>query len=116
MYYIIAVFSLFFLLKESHSKNSVASMLFILLVLFMGIFRDTTIGTDIALDGGYHDIWVNPFRGLDYVEPGFPYIVAFIKSIIPSYYFFYGFFFCTETSLIRESFSYIRLYLSNVIF
>lgn len=96
MYYIVILFSVILLAWQPRKINKdykLIAGLYIFIVICMGVFRDTTIGTDTALDGGYHDIWMNPFGGLDYVEKGFQYIVAAIKWLVPSYYFFYGFFF-----------------------
>lgn len=68
--------------------------IYVFIIFFLGVFRDTTIGTDIWLSGGggYYAIWKAPFNSLESIrlELGYLYLTSILKSIYNSYYFYYG--------------------------
>lgn len=95
MYIIVAVFSILILLKSSRLSlnKSLLSKLYLIIILVLGIFRDTCIGTDINIRGGYYDVWFSPFSSscIEEVEYGFLLLTSLIKKINSSYTFYYGF-------------------------
>lgn len=95
IYIIIFVLFLIGLFIHGRERYHYAIMIGILL-LFLGVFRDNTVGTDISLKLWYHRNWFwatwNPTtwnKGTPF-EPGFNVYMVFLKSIYPSYHFFYG--------------------------
>ena len=95
IYILFFIISLALVLRFSikGSNNSSFLMIFVFLFFMLGIFRDTTVGTDIMLydGGGDYDIWKNPGSySYGYVEKGFILLTIVLKSIYDSYYFYYG--------------------------
>lgn len=96
-YWLVFFFSIFILLRYSRTDYEKSSFckLFVLIIFLLGVFRDTTIGTDIWLSGGgsYYSIWKSPFHSVDAerLEVGFLYLSSILKSLYNSYYFYYGF-------------------------
>lgn len=75
------------------SDNSPLLIVFVFLFFLLGIFRDTTVGTDIMLydGGGYYEIWQSPkSNSFSYVEKGFVWLTIVLKGFCNSYYFYYG--------------------------
>lgn len=95
IYWIVFFISLFVVLclsKVDYDKNTLCK-LYVLLIIALGVFRDTTIGTDIKTPlGGYYMLWKDPFNinDLENVEYGFLCFSYIIKFIWSSYYFYYG--------------------------
>lgn len=95
-YWIVFLLSVVILLKFSRKDydKSWFCKIFVFIIFFLGVFRDTTIGTDIRLSGGgdYYSIWKTPFSSIqsDRLEVGFLYLTSLFKSIYNSYYFYYG--------------------------
>ena len=93
MYIFATCFALLFLFWNSKQKRKYnqVGVIFVVLILFIGGFRDATIGTDIAIhDDGYYMLWKNPFNYPRNLETGFVFLTALIKWIFPSYYFYYS--------------------------
>jgi hypothetical protein len=85
------VFGFFSMLMRDRSQTfNAISLLFVLLLIFLAGFRDGT-GTDTAT---YASIWRNilpldqvliyGYTGRDYLEPGFRYLVSFLKLFTES--------------------------------
>lgn len=88
----LAVYSIF-----TNGKKKYIGILFLLLLLFVGGFRDSTIGTDTGLDVWYYHNFIyttfNPstWNRFTPFEPGFNLFIAIFKSVIThSYYAFYS--------------------------
>lgn len=81
------------LLKYSNVeyKKNTFCLIFIFFIIALGVFRDTTVGTDIqiSLFSHYYGIWRTPLAGTSHAEYGFI-ILTLILKIIDSYYFYYG--------------------------
>lgn len=102
-YWLIFIFSILIVLRYSRVdyNESTFCKAYVLLIIAIGIFRDTTIGTDIRNPlGGYYVLWKDPFNANDMenVEYGFLYFSYIIKNICSSYYFYYGFIFALTMS------------------
>ena len=93
IYIILTILSVYLL----YYKNNHIGYLLIIFILFIGAFRDSTIGTDTGFDVWYYknfmittfnpDTW-NKFTPF---EPGFNIFIAFYKQFISSnYYSFYS--------------------------
>lgn len=92
--YIYALFIIGLLLTK-RSRTHYAFFIGIIL-LFLGVFRAETVGTDISLKGPYFRNWIfsdwDPStwnKGTPF-EIGFNLYMVFLKSIWPNYHFFYG--------------------------
>lgn len=113
----------FFNYKKENDRSFIGVLL-ILLIIFVGTFRDTTVGTDIGLGGGYSEYWQNPNGFERDLEPLFAYFTLFIKNISDSYYFYYSlifilniFFYYLACKKIEVSFSLFLaiLFLSSLL-
>ena len=96
IYVLLIILSLVVLIRngffnyKKHNDRSFVGCLLILLFVLVGMFRDTTIGTDIGLGGGYNDFWLSPNGFEREIEPLFTYFTFVIKRISNSYYFYYS--------------------------
>jgi len=93
MYYILILLSLVLILynKKNIFFHKLLGNSLIVLVFAAGIFRDTTIGTDLmqSSSGGYFQMWQNIYSADTRIEPGFVWFTKIVR-IIPSFYFYYG--------------------------
>lgn len=91
--YILFIIGLFFMNRNRY----LYAVLLGTILLFLGIFRAETVGTDISPNiGPYHGNWIlsnwNPSSWNKFTpfEFGFNLYMVFLKSIWPNYHFFYG--------------------------
>ena len=104
IYWFVFLLSLIIVLRYSkvNYQKSSFCIFYVLLIVALGTFRDTTIGTDISTPlGGYYLLWKDPFNvnDIENVEYGFLCFSYFIKNIWDSYYFYYGFIFALSMAM-----------------
>ena len=91
MLFLLSLFVLFVYSRVDYTKSTFCRF-YVLIIISLGVFRDTTIGTDIMLSGGghYYALWKSPFSGLTHSEYGFLVLTSYLKTLVNSYYFYYG--------------------------
>lgn len=91
MVFLLSLFVLFVYSRVDYTKSTFCKF-YVFIIIALGVFRDTTIGTDIMLSGGghYYALWKSPLSGLTHSEYGFLVLTSYLKTLVNSYYFYYG--------------------------
>lgn len=93
VYIIIIILCLFVLLKKQTGFNKYFGVFLLGVLITVGAFRGIKVGTDTSW---YYNNWffttfdVKSWNHFTPFEPGFNILIAFLKNVNSSYYFFYG--------------------------
>lgn len=93
VYIIIIILCLFVLLKKQTGFNKCFGVFLFGILIIVGAFRGIKVGTDTLW---YYNNWlfttfdVKSWNHFTPFEPGFNILIAFLKNVNSSYYFFYS--------------------------